>query len=171
MCITERCKGLIHISLCSRGLPSAPQRGPTAIAGHRRRRSVTPAGRIHVTAQCRSNVLAMEFNHDRARQRWSTCKETYVQQILGRHRVPIEHLTTDYPDLAQPGGCCGMIPPLVGISGSDLWLRRKFAARHREGDTLGQTGDRVDRSASACRPMCVAVAQAAGRRSVWRTED
>jgi hypothetical protein len=161
MCITERCKGLIHISLCGRGLPSGPQRGPTAIAGHRCRRSVTPARRIHVTAECRSNVVAMDFNHDRARQCWSTCGATYVQQILDRQHVPVERITTGLSDLAQPGGCCGMIPPLVGISGSDLWAQYELAARHREGGTLGQTGDRVDRSASASRPMCVAIAQAA----------
>jgi hypothetical protein len=199
MRITERRKRLVHISLYARGLPSWRWRGPTTFEGRGCRRSVTPSDGSMSLLGGRSNVPAVDFNHDLARQSTSTFRAMYVQQILGRHHVPIEHLTTDYPDLAQPGGCCGMIPPLVGISGIDLCCRREFAARHREGDTLGQSGYGVDRSASACRPMCVAVARAAvprglrpaprhrrsvpvpvqlasttglaGRRSVWRAED
>jgi hypothetical protein len=199
MCITERRKGLVHISLFDRGWPSGLRRGPTVFEGHGCGRSVTPSDGITSLFSGRSNVLAMDFSDDFARQGCSTCRATYAQQSLDRQHVPVERTTTGLSDLAQAGGCCGMIPPLVDISGSDLWLQYEFAARYREGGTLGQTGDRVDRRASACRPMCVAIAQAAvprglhtaprhrrpvpiaaqltsttecaGRRAVWRTGD
>lgn len=199
MRITERRKRLVHISLYARGLPSWRWRGPTTLEGRGCRRSVTPSDGFMSLLGDRSNVSALDFNHDLARQSTSTFRAMYAQQILGPAPRPRQTPNDGLSDLAQPGGCCGMIPPLVVISGSDLWLWREFAARHREGDTLGQTGDRVDRSASACRPMCVAVARAAvprgvrpaprhrrsvpvpvqltsttglaGRRSVWRAED
>ena len=163
---TERRKRLVHISLYDRGLPSGRWRGPTAFEGHGCRRSVTPSDGFMSLPGDRSNVLAMDLNHDLARQGRSTCRAMYAQQILGPAPCPRRTPNDGLSDLAQPGGCCGMIPPLVGISGSDLWLRREFAARHREGDTLGQTGDRVDRSAWACRPIRVAVAQAAVPRGL-----
>ena len=198
MCIIERRKGLVHISLFDRGWPWGLRRGPTVFEGHGCGRSVTPSDRFMSPLGDRSNVLAMDLKHDLARQGWSTCRAMYAQQILGPAPRPRRKPNDGLSDLAQAGGCCGMIPPLVGISGSDLWLRHQFA-RYREGGTLGQTGDRVDRRASACRPMCVAIAQAAvprglhpaprhrrpvpiaaqltsttecaGRRAVWRTGD
>ena len=123
MRITERRKGLVHISLYDGGLPSVRWRGPTAFEGHGCRRSVTPSDGFMSLLGDRSNVLAGDLNHDLARQGWSTRRAKYAQQILGPAPRPRRTPNDGLSDLALAGGCCGMIPPLVGISGSDLWLQ------------------------------------------------
>src|SRR5258705_3742362 len=114
MCITERWKGLVHISLFHRELPSRPRRhrrgaqagpcGPTEFEDRHCRRAATPTDGIMSLFSGRSNALASGYSDDLARQGWSTCRLMYSQQILDRHRVPVERVTTDYPILPTPGG-------------------------------------------------------------------
>ena len=79
------------------------------------------------------------------------------------HPEPHLKRVVRFTDIAQHGGWCGMILPLVVISGSDLFRRATFGEddRAREGGTLGQRDGKVDRSGSAGRPTLVAITRPA----------
>lgn len=135
--ITERCKEVLHIPLCDSRPFLASRPGPTSVRGYR----------------CRHLVTSDLFIN--------TAKLWYTTQSanIWRFQEPRKDRDEYSPDLAQPGGGCGMIPPLVVISGSDLLRLTAFVEddRQREGGTLGQ---RDGESHTGC----------AGHGPAWRTE-
>jgi len=104
MCITERRKGLVHISLFDRGWPSGLRRSPTAFEGHGCRRSVTPSDRFMSPLGDRSNALAgtsATISRAKAVQR---AGQRMLSKVWIGNTFPSNAPRRDYPILPKPGG-------------------------------------------------------------------